>query len=310
MACDVDADRAGDCPAVVCRSSKCVGPGSAVGRVRHSGALSRGRSRRPQPSHLALSPLECQSNPRRSPCQPKSALRVSGRRSAGRSVVRGDEGIAEGIERRCRGRRDARRPSGGQRHERRLVARARGAAGGQERGVGLDQQPVARDEPATSADASSPARNTSPEKLIARPRSRTSRGVVDGPENEWITAGGRSPNAAAARGRRTRQRELADEGVLGVAAAGRSTGQCRIAGLPVAGRGRGCAAGSPAGRRSGENTRSESSPVSPIATTRGSGASATIRPSRRRRPSPRRAGGSRPPRRATGSDPRGRGRSR
>ena len=75
--------------------------------------------------------------------------------------------------------------------------RERGAPGGARNGESVSTSSRSSGtRAATSADASSPRRNTSPEKLTASPEVDHGPAVVERAGIEWMMAGGRSPNAA------------------------------------------------------------------------------------------------------------------
>ena len=168
-------------------------------------------------------------------------------------------------------------PARGERDPLRRVPLARRARRRQERGVGLDEQAIGRDEPGDlrarllagpEDEAAERDREAEPEHglgVVDRARERV--------DDRRRAVAERSPATPAAEARRP-------SSATSRSWASRAPGgerQWRIAGLPVA------TARARFRRRfaswasSGENPRSVSRPVSPIARTRGSSASATIR---------------------------------
>ena len=170
-------------------------------------------------------------------------------RTRERPVVGGDEGVAR-ASRASSPRRSATQPAVTRTHSGSF--RQRGAPGGERNGESVStSRRSAGTSAATSADASSPRRKTSPEKLIASAELEHRLGVVDRP-GEGVDDGRRPVAERAAQSAAdTGRAQLLEQRVLGVAPARRRAAveDRRLAGLER--RARGCGGGSPAGPGSG-----------------------------------------------------------
>ena len=209
----------------------------------------------------------------------RSARRSSGcsERPSEHAVVGRDEPVADELGRPRRARSASQ--AAVEPDPLRCVPLARRAGRRQERGVGLDEQPVRRDEPGDRRAGLLAGPEDEPAEARSRGRARArSRHSPPVPRRSGRSRAADRRTRAARRVRRSRPSgSSADQPILAVALAGAATGS---GGSP--------ACRSPAARArfrrrlaswasSGENPRSESSPVSPMARTRGSSASSTIR---------------------------------
>ena len=168
------------------------GPRAGGGRRRRGSQCRGGRRARGEREPAGAERGSAHEGPAREP-----PLRRHAAERPTNVVVRRDQRVAEDV------RGDAARRSAAQAAVMRTHSgsfRPRGAPGGDRNGASVStSRRSAGTIATTSAVASSPARNASPENEIASPRSSTCRAYSREPENEWITAGGRSaPKTLAA----------------------------------------------------------------------------------------------------------------